>query len=96
MTAGAAASMALVSRAWPFYQTTKVPIPLFGTTLRSIDTIGVAAPDLTPAPVTGVTHYTININQFQDAGVCPTLVCNCDVWTNEYLVLDHKRTLVAA
>jgi spore coat protein A len=25
------------------------------------------------APVTGVAHYTININQFQDAGVCPTL-----------------------
>ena len=41
-------------------------IPLFGTTLRGIGTIGVAAPDTTPAPVTGVTHYTINIDQFQD------------------------------
>lgn len=41
-------------------------IPLFGTNLRGIDTIGVAAPDLNPAPITGVTHYTININQFAD------------------------------
>lgn len=48
-------------------------IPLFGTNLRGIGTIGVCAPDLAPAPVTGVTHYTINIDQFQDAGVCPTL-----------------------
>src|ERR1051326_5031601 len=48
-------------------------IPLFGTTLRGIDTIGVAAPDAAPCPVTGVTHYTINIDQFQDPGVCPTL-----------------------
>src|SRR5690242_8429457 len=48
-------------------------IPLFGTNLRGIGTIGVAAPDATPAPVTGVKHYTINIDQFKDAGVCPTL-----------------------
>ena len=48
-------------------------IPLFGTTLRGIGTIGVCAPDPTPAPVTGVTHYTINIDQFQDPGVCPSL-----------------------
>src|SRR5215475_5744696 len=58
--------------AYAFAQT-PTTVPLFGTNLRSIDTIGVAAPDLTPAPVTGVMHYTININQFQDAGICPTL-----------------------
>lgn len=61
-----------IRSAYPFAQS-PTTIPLFGTTLRSIDTIGVAAPDLTPAPVTGVTHYTINIDQFQDAGVCPAL-----------------------
>ena len=72
MTAGAAAYMALVRQAWPFAQS-PVTIPLFGTTLRGIDTIGVAKPDPTAAPVTGVTHYTINIDQFQDAGVCPAL-----------------------
>ena len=58
--------------AYAFAQT-PTTVPLFGTNLRGIGTIGVAAPDLTPAPVTGVTHYTINIGQFQDAGVVPTL-----------------------
>lgn len=48
-------------------------IPLFGTNLRGIGTIGVAAPDAAPAPVTGVKHYTFSIDQFQDAGVCPSL-----------------------
>jgi len=48
-------------------------IPLFGTNLRGIGTIGVAAPDPTLAPVTGAKHYTINIDQFQDPGVCPAL-----------------------
>src|SRR5512136_1683110 len=75
-TAGAAAAIAAykwdMRSAWAFYQS-PTTIPLFGTTLRGIGTIGVAAPDATPAPVTGVTHYTINIDQFQDAGVCPTL-----------------------
>lgn len=47
-------------------------IPLYGTALRGIGTIGVAAPDtdaigaLISAPVTGVKHYTINIDQYQD------------------------------
>ena len=58
-------------RAWAFYQSPG--IPLFSTPLRGIGTIGVAAPDATPAPVTAVTHYTINIDQFADGGVCPTL-----------------------
>ncbi len=71
------ASMVLPGRfgardAFAFSQT-PTTIPLFGTTLRGIGTIGVAAADPTPAPVTGVTHYTINIDQFQDDGVCPTL-----------------------
>jgi spore coat protein A len=44
------------------------PIPLFGTQLRGIgpDQIPVAAPDPFAAPVTGVLHYTINIDQFAD------------------------------
>ncbi len=54
----------LVRSAYAFDQSTG--IPLFGTTLRGISTIPVAAPDLTPAPVTGVTHYTIGISQFTD------------------------------
>jgi len=57
--------------AYAFYQTPQ--IPLYGTTLRGIGQIPVAAPDAFTAPVTGVTHYTMNINQFSDFGVCPTL-----------------------
>jgi spore coat protein A, manganese oxidase len=45
-------------------------IPLYQTNLRGIGTIGVCAPDLTPAPMTGVKHYTINIDQFTDQ-ICP-------------------------
>ena len=43
-------------------------IPLFKTTLRGVGPKGipVALPDPKKAPVTGVTHYTIDINQFQD------------------------------
>jgi len=62
--------------AFAFYQS-PTTIPLYGTALRGIGTIGVAAPDIMidpltgltvskPAPVTGVTHYTINVNQFSD------------------------------
>ncbi len=67
-----------------FYQSPQ--IPLFGTVLRTIgpDQIPVAAPDPFPAPVTGVTHYTININQFTDqiappsAGLGPTTLWGYD------------------
>ncbi|MGO9690206.1 MAG: multicopper oxidase family protein [Syntrophobacteraceae bacterium] len=54
-----------------FYQSPQ--IPLYSTTLRGIgpDEIPVAAPDPFPAPVTRVTHYTINIRQFQDQ-IVPT------------------------
>jgi spore coat protein A, manganese oxidase len=50
-------------------------IPLFGTKLRGVGPGGipVALPSPFPAPVTGVTHYDILIDQFQDPGVCPTL-----------------------
>ena len=55
--------------AWAFYNTQPGTIPLFGTTLRGIGQIPVAAPDGI-APVTGVTHYTMNVKQFADPGVC--------------------------
>ena len=69
-----------VGSAQAFYQSPQ--IPLYGTTLRGIgqDQIPVAAPDTLPAPVTGVTHYTINIGQFYDqlvptsTGLGPTLL----------------------
>ena len=56
------------------YQTPAM-IPLFGTSLRSVgpEGIPVAAPDSFPAPVTGGTHYTIDVRNFADPGVCPTL-----------------------
>ncbi|MBJ6724175.1 multicopper oxidase family protein [Geomesophilobacter sediminis] len=43
-------------------------IPLFRTTLRGVGPGGipVALPDPKKAPVTGVTHYTIDIRQFKD------------------------------
>ena len=57
-------------RAWAFYQSPG--LPLFGTTLRGVGPGGipVAAADALPAPVTGVTHYSIDINQFSDQ-ICP-------------------------
>ncbi len=66
-------------RAYAFYQS-PTTIPLFGTDLRSINVIPVAAPDPTVAPVTGVKHYTIYINQFTDqivpgsSGLGPTVL----------------------
>jgi spore coat protein A len=67
-TAGAAAFLAARRSAFAFYQTTSNKISLFGTTLRGVGPGGipVAAPDAAPAPVTGVTHYTIDVNQFVD------------------------------
>jgi spore coat protein A, manganese oxidase len=59
-------------KAWAFYQTNKTP--LWQTAFRGVGpgAIPVAAPDAFPAPVTGVTHYTLDINQFTDQ-VHPTL-----------------------
>jgi len=60
------------SKAAAFYQTQATR--LWRTTFRGVGPGGipVAAPDASPAPVTGVTHYTLGINQFTDQ-VHPTL-----------------------
>ena len=60
------------SKAAAFYQTQATR--LWRTTFRGVGPGGipVAAPDVSPAPVTGVTHYTLGINQFTDQ-VHPTL-----------------------
>ncbi|HEY6912294.1 MAG TPA: twin-arginine translocation signal domain-containing protein, partial [Myxococcales bacterium] len=70
-TAAAGAGLAAWSllparKAWAFYQTPATP--LWATSFRGVGpgAIPVAAPDLLPAPVTGVTHYTINMGQFTD------------------------------
>ena len=70
--AGAMFALPSTRAAYAFAQTPPI-IPLFDTDLRGIGTIGVAKPDPTPAPVTGVLHYTLNIDQFQDDGVAPTV-----------------------
>jgi len=51
-----------------FYQTTPGTTPLWKTAFRGVGPGGipVAAPDTFPAPVTGVTHYTLNLGQFTD------------------------------
>src|SRR5215475_6773937 len=53
-------------RALAWYQTQATP--LWRTALRGVGPGGipVAAPDGFAAPVTGVTHYTIDIGQFMD------------------------------
>ena len=72
MAAGALYALPSIRFAYAFAQTPPI-IPLFDTDLRGIGTIGVANADPTPAPVTGVLHYTLNIDQFLDDGVAPTL-----------------------
>jgi spore coat protein A, manganese oxidase len=59
-------------RAWAWYQTQSTP--LWQTVFRGVGPGGipVAAPDPFLAPTTGVTHYTLGINQFSDQ-VHPTL-----------------------
>ncbi|TWJ18401.1 multicopper oxidase family protein [Geobacter argillaceus] len=59
--------------AFAFYQSPANKIPLFKTTLRGVGPgqIPVAASDGVTA--TGAAHYSIDIKQFQDSGVCPTL-----------------------
>jgi spore coat protein A, manganese oxidase len=59
-------------KAWAFYQTQSTP--LWATALRGVGPGGipVAGADPFPAPITGVTHYTLGINQFTDT-VHPTL-----------------------
>jgi spore coat protein A len=52
--------------AWAFYQTNQTP--LWKTTFRGVGPGGipVAAKDPFPAPVTGVTHYSLGLQQFSD------------------------------
>ncbi len=58
--------------AWAFSQSSG--IPLFGTDLRGIGPNGIpVAGSDGAAPVTGVTHYTINVNRYDDPGVVPAL-----------------------
>ncbi len=65
LAAGGAGALFMPRSAYAFYQS-PTTIPLYGTALRGIGTIGVAAQDPFAAPVTGATHYTINIDQFSD------------------------------
>jgi spore coat protein A len=64
--AGTAAFLALRNKAFGFYQSPG--LQLWKTNLRGAgpSAIPVAFPDPTAAPVTGVTHYTIDIGQFSD------------------------------
>ena len=58
-----------IKDAHAFYQSPglqKFAQPLHGVHAVPPEAISVAIPDLTPAPVTGVTHYTITIRQFQN------------------------------
>jgi hypothetical protein len=66
------AMVALRRRAYGFYQTRGTP--LWKTAFRGVGPKGipVAAPDSSPAAVTGVTHYSINIGQYADQ-IHPTL-----------------------
>ena len=59
-------------QAWAWYQSQ--PAPLWQTALRGVGpgAIPVAAADAFQAPVTGVMHYTLEMNQFTDQ-VHPTL-----------------------
>ena len=69
---GAAALLAASRSAYAFYQSSGLGLTLFSQPLRGRDAtslateIGVAAADITPAPITGVTHYTVGIQQFTD------------------------------
>ena len=66
-TAGAASLMTLRRNVFA-YGVTSPGLKLFKTVLRGVGPGGipVAQPDAGPAPVTGATHYSLNIGQFQD------------------------------
>jgi spore coat protein A len=61
------------NEAFAFYQSPANKIQLFKTTLRGVGPgqIPVAASDGVTS--TGATHYSIDIKQFKDSGVCPNL-----------------------
>src|SRR5215467_3835647 len=69
---GAAALLAASRSAYAFYQSSGLGLTLFAQPLRGSNAtslateIGIAAPDSTPAPVTGVTHITQGIQRFTD------------------------------
>ena len=70
MAAGAALAMPLyfdTRRAFAFYQSPS-GLKKFAQPLRGVGSGGipVATADLTPAPITGVTHYSLTIGQFTD------------------------------
>jgi spore coat protein A len=71
-SAGLAALLAARRNAYAFYQSSGLGLTLFTQPLRGRDAvslateIGIAAPDATPAPITGVTHFTLGIQQFTD------------------------------
>ncbi len=64
--------LAMQRRAMAFYQSSGLSLTLFSQDLRGSDAaslatqIGIAAPDRKQAEVTGATHYTLGIKQFQD------------------------------
>ena len=62
--AGVTALLAAERKAFGFYQSPG--LKKFAQALRGIDKIPVAAPDAFAAPVTGVKHYTMDINQYED------------------------------
>ena len=71
-SAGMAAFLAGRRTAYAFYQSSGLGLTLFAQPLRGRDAgslateIGIAAPDTVPAPVTGVMHFTLGIQQFTD------------------------------
>src|SRR6516225_2201375 len=71
-SAGVAALLAARRTAYAFYQSSGLGLTLFAQLLRGRDAgslateIGIAAPDAAPAPVTGVQHFTLGIQQFTD------------------------------
>jgi spore coat protein A len=71
-SATAVAFLAARRNAYAYYQSSGLGLTLFSQPLRGSDAvslatqIGIAASDATPAPVTGVTHYTLGIRQFTD------------------------------
>ena len=70
--AGVAMSLPLkfgVKEAYAFYQSPgleKFIMPLHSVHAVPPEALSVAIPDVAPAPVTGVTHYTIDIQEFTD------------------------------
>jgi len=61
--------MALGKKVYAYYQSPG--LQRWVQPLRGIGAIPVAKADATAAPVTGVTHYTIDINQYTDVHAAP-------------------------